>query len=78
MTMDSLPQGLFQEWRVADRNARAIDHALTRTSLNAVEGKAQPPSAEERARAKKLRETADDLFQLAMADMTLRAKNRRR
>jgi hypothetical protein len=76
--MTIAPQGLFQEWRVADRNARAIEHALSRASLSALDGKAEPPSAEERERAKKLRETADDLFQLAMADMQLRAKNRRR
>ena len=60
---------LFQEWRTADRQAHAVEQALTRASLAALEGNAPAPTAEERAKAHRLRQTANDLFHLAMAEM---------
>jgi hypothetical protein len=70
-------ENLFNEWRVADRQAHAMEQALTRASLEALEGRGEPPSAQERAQAHKLRRAADDLFQLAMEEMRARASANR-
>lgn len=61
--------GLFKEWRVADRQAHALEQALSRASLAALQGHGEPPAREERERAQTLRHTADDLFQLAMREL---------
>ena len=65
-------ENLFNEWRAADRKAHAMEQELTRASLRALEGRGEPPSAQERALAHKLRHTADELFQLAMQEMKAR------
>jgi hypothetical protein len=39
------------------------------TSIQALDGKGEPPSQAEAQRVKRLRAVADDLFQLAMAQM---------
>lgn len=65
--------GLFKEWRVADRQAHALEQALSRASLDALAGHGEPPSSQQREQAQKLRHTADDLFQLAMREMETRA-----
>jgi hypothetical protein len=70
-------ENLFNKWRAADRKAHDLEQALTRASLRALEGRGEPPSAQERAQAHKLRHTADDLFQLAMEEMKARASANR-
>jgi len=70
-------ENLFNEWRAADRKAHDVEQALTRASLAALEGRGEPPSVRERERAHRLRHTADDLFQLAMAEMKARAEANR-
>lgn len=64
---------LFSEWRVADRQARLLEQALALTSLAALDGKSEPPSQREIDAARRLRETANDLFDVAMAEMAGRA-----
>lgn len=71
--MSESNENLFNEWRAADRKAHAMEQELTRASLEALEGRGEPPSAQERAQAHKLRRTADDLFQLAMEEMKAKA-----
>lgn len=60
---------LFQEWRVANRIATAAERAMLNASIQALDGKGEPPSPSEAQRVKRLRATADNLFQLAMAQM---------
>jgi hypothetical protein len=74
----SNPGDLFQEWRTADRAAHALEQALTRASMAALERHGEAPSESERDTARKMRATADDLFQLAMAEMKSRADAARR
>lgn len=71
--MSEANANLFNEWRAADRKAHALEQALTRASLLALEGRGEPPSARDRAQAQKLRHIAHDLFQLAMAEVKARA-----
>lgn len=60
---------LFQEWRAANRMATAAERAMLHASIQALECKGEPPSANEAQRIRRLRAAADDLFQLAMAHM---------
>jgi hypothetical protein len=60
---------LFQEWRTADRQAHAMEQALTRASLDALRGAGPAPPEGERDKAHGLRKTANDLFHLAVAQM---------
>lgn len=70
-------EDLFQEWRTADRQAHAMEQQLTRASLDALEGRGVAPTDEERSKAQHLRHVANDLFQLAMAQMKDKAANNR-
>lgn len=65
---------LFNEWRTADREAHKLERALTAASLAALEGRGEIPSEQQRRSARKLRETADDLFRLAMDEFATRAR----
>lgn len=65
---------LLDAWRTADREAHALERELTRAWLRALEGRGPVPPDEHRRAARKLRETADDLFQLAMAEFARRAR----
>ena len=69
---------LFQEWRAADRAAHAMEQLVVRQSLQALEGKSDTPLEEDHYKARRLRETANDLFVLAMDDMKRRAGELRR
>jgi hypothetical protein len=69
----SNPSDLFQEWRAADRAAHALEQALTRASLAALDGRGEGPSEGDRDRSRKLRSTADDLFRMAMDEMRAKA-----
>jgi hypothetical protein len=60
---------LFQEWRTADRQAHALEQALTRASLDALTGAGVAPTEAERDQAHTMRKNANDLFHLAMAQM---------
>jgi len=70
-------EGLFGEWRVADRSARQVEQELATAYVNALEGNGPPPLPELRARAYDLRRLADDLFHVAMAEMVARATSLR-
>ncbi len=67
------PSQLFQEWRAASRALHAMELEFTRACLEAKPG--SPPEAwhEGRQNLRELRERADELFELAMADMSRRA-----
>jgi hypothetical protein len=69
---------LFQEWRAADRQAHAMEQALTRASLDALAGTGPAPTEADRHKAHGLRQTANDLFHLAMAQMKESALARKR
>lgn len=69
---------VFNEWRTADRQAHALEQALSLASLSALQGQGPAPVPEDRDKARKLRQTADDLFQIAMAEMAARAERFRR
>jgi hypothetical protein len=69
---------LFQEWRTADRHAHAVEQALTRASLDALNGAGPAPSETEREQAHTLRKTANDLFHLAMDQMKDKSEARKR
>lgn len=60
---------LFQEWRIANRIATTAEKAMLNASIRALDGQGEPPSQLEAQRVKRLRATADDLFQRAMAQM---------
>jgi hypothetical protein len=60
---------LFQEWRVANRVATTAERQMFNASIRALDGKGEPPSQAEGQRVRSLRATADDLFQLAMAQL---------
>jgi len=63
------PGDLFQEWRAADRAAHALEQQIFRAHLAFVEGEGAAPSADDQETAHKLRNTANDLFKLAMDEM---------
>lgn len=67
--MPSSSTDLFQEWRVANRIANTAERATLNASIRALEGKGEPPSQAEVQRVRRLRATADDLFQQAMAQL---------
>jgi hypothetical protein len=60
---------IFREWRAATRAAHLKEQALARGFLDALADNGAWPTLEARADAKKLRELADDLFQVAMAQI---------
>lgn len=67
--MFSTSTDLFHEWRVANRAAAAAEKAMFDASMLALDGKGEPPSQAEALRIRRLHAAADDLFQLAMAQM---------
>jgi hypothetical protein len=69
---------LFQEWRVADRQAHALEQSVVKRSMRSLDGLCEAPTQAEHDRAHQLRGTANDLFQLAMAEMAARAKANRK
>jgi hypothetical protein len=71
-------ENLFKEWRAADRQAHLLEKALTQASLIALETRGEAPSPQQRDRARRLRQAADDLFALAMAEMKSQADRLRR
>jgi len=64
---------LLDRWRVADHEARLVETAVVEGSLRALDGLGVCPSAQDRARARALRQAADDLFVLAAAEMKAQA-----
>ena len=51
---------------------------LTRASLRALDGRGPAPTQEEQEKARQLRATAHDLFEMAMAEMKAKAEANRR
>ena len=71
----SLSDGLFAEWRVADRAAMAMEASNARAALDALAGIGLPVSTAQRFKAVALRAVADDLFQISMTLMKARAES---
>lgn len=67
--MFSISPDFFQEWRVANRVATAAEKVMLNASILALDGKGLPPSQAEAQTVRRLRATADELFQQAMAQM---------
>lgn len=65
---------LFREWQSANRKAHGKEQALARACLDALERNAEWPSTEFRVEVQSLRALADDLFQVAMAQIEARAR----
>jgi hypothetical protein len=61
MTLTPSPN-LFAAWREADALARSAEASVLNASLRALDGHGQPPTLDERACAKALRDRADDLL----------------
>jgi GAF domain-containing protein len=68
-----VPGIYFQEWRIADRVASAAEKALLRASLAAIEDSGSAPTAVMVSAAARLRQLADDLYRVAMAESEQRA-----
>ena len=64
---------LLDRWRAADHEARLAETAVVEGSLRALEGLGICPSPQERAKARALRQLADDLFVLAAAELKAEA-----
>lgn len=56
-------------WRIANDAARLVEDAVLAASLRALDGHGQPPSIEDRQRAKQLRSAADSLLHKAFGEM---------
>src|SRR3569832_883085 len=56
---------LYAAWREADAHARAAESFVLTASLRALERMGKPPTLEERARAKALRERANTVLEHA-------------
>ncbi len=65
---------LFEEGRAADREAHKLERALLQASLQALDSRGPLPSDEQRQAARRLRKTADDLFQRSMDQFAARAR----
>ena len=64
---------LLDRWRAADHEARMAETAVVEGSLRALDGLGACPSAQDRAKARALRQVADDLFVLAAAELKAEA-----
>lgn len=60
---------LFREWRDADRTAHDLEQLIAKQALGSLDGGPEPSEADKES-AHRLREKANDLFRLAMAEMT--------
>jgi hypothetical protein len=67
--LDIMTLEFFQEWRTADR----VAHSAEKLVLIALM-KGDLPSIEARAKVSHLRQAADELFDVAMAEMTAEAE----
>ena len=65
---------LVDAWRAADRKARAAEAEVSRAFLQALDGHGEAPPESRRARAKILREHANELLGAAQADLHRRAR----
>ena len=68
---------LFQQWRDADRQAYGLEKSLMERSLQSLDGLCARPLQEERDSARRSRDSANDLFHLAMAEMDQLSKELR-
>jgi hypothetical protein len=64
---------LFQEWRAADRAASAAEKAVLADSLRAQDAMGNSPAVYHLEKARRRRAIANDLFEIAMAQMADRA-----
>lgn len=64
---------LFQEWRAADRAASAAEKAVLLDSLRSPDAMGTSPAVYHLEKARRRRAIADDLFEIAMAQMAVRS-----
>jgi acyl-CoA reductase-like NAD-dependent aldehyde dehydrogenase len=65
---------LFDEWRAADCEAEKVEQALASAVSRALATGGEGPSQEQRRAARELRESADELFQMTMAEFAMRPR----
>lgn len=65
---------VFEAWRSADKTARSAEDAVRMAFLHALDGHGDPPTAQERERAKCLRAHADGLLQAALDELKTRTR----
>ena len=66
---------VFREWQVANRQAHGKEQALAQACLRAIKDACEWPTEAMRDEVKRLRYLADDLFQVAMAQIDQRARH---
>lgn len=64
---------LFREWRTADKVAHELEKRLLQQAMASIDGTGEPPPLEDKEKARRLREIANDLFLIAMAEMKRQA-----
>jgi hypothetical protein len=64
---------LLSEWRTADRQARLLEQSIAVAWLAVLDGNGEPPPPEQIAAVHRMREVANDLFNVAMTEMASRA-----
>ena len=65
---------LFREWRTADKAAHALEKQLLNEAIASIDGGGAAPHPDSQEKAKRLRQVANDLFTVAMAEMTEQAR----
>jgi hypothetical protein len=60
---------VFQQWRNANQQAKLAEESMFRRSLRAMDGAGEPPSPDDADAVKRLRQEADQLFAMAMAQI---------
>jgi hypothetical protein len=65
----TISSDIFKEWRAADQAARAAEQAMFAEAMLALDGLCHPPSPIHAQQVKTLRQSANELFELAMAQM---------
>jgi hypothetical protein len=73
-----MADGIFDEWRLANRLAVAAEQAVFVASLGVIEGTCIPPSTADVDNAKRLRSLANDLFTVGMQNMADQAARLKR
>ena len=66
------PIDIFREWRTADRAARLLEAQIIKDALKALDLSGPGPSTDQQEKARRHRDVANDLFQVAMAEMKRR------
>jgi hypothetical protein len=70
--------GIFHEWRLANRLAAQAESVVLAGLMRVLDRRGDAATDEEVARAKHLREVANDLFETGMKEMAARANSLKR